>query len=123
MSFAKNMGKINSRYVSKNFSGKYSQKILDYAKQYATDLVESILKRANQKTADAIRDLIGNKIANKVKKVSKNSKQFCKIIIAYGYFKDLTKIKFSDKLFRDKAFNIAKNPKYDGYQLGLASMA
>ena len=24
---------------------------------------------------------------------------------------------------RDKAFNIAKNPKYDGYQRGLASMA
>ena len=23
---------------------------------------------------------------------------------------------------RDKAFNIAKNPKYDGYQRGLASM-
>ena len=27
-----------------------------------------------------------------------------------------------DKLLRDKAFNIAKNPKYDGYQHGLASM-
>ena len=23
---------------------------------------------------------------------------------------------------RDKAFNIAKNPKYDGYQRGIASM-
>ena len=28
----------------------------------------------------------------------------------------------SDKVLRDKAFNIAKNPKYDGYQRGLASM-
>ena len=28
----------------------------------------------------------------------------------------------SDKILRDKAFNIAKNPKYDGYQRGLASM-
>ena len=27
----------------------------------------------------------------------------------------------SDKLLRDKAFNIAKNPKYDGYQRKLAS--
>ena len=27
-----------------------------------------------------------------------------------------------DKVLRDKAFNIAKNPKYDGYQRGLASM-
>ena len=28
----------------------------------------------------------------------------------------------SDKVLRNKAFNIAKNPKYDGYQRGLASM-
>ena len=28
----------------------------------------------------------------------------------------------SDKVLRDKAFNIAKNPKYDGYQRGLASV-
>ena len=28
----------------------------------------------------------------------------------------------SDKVLRDKAFNIARNPKYDGYQRGVASM-
>ena len=28
----------------------------------------------------------------------------------------------SDKVLRDKAFNIAKNPKYNGYQRGLASI-
>ena len=28
----------------------------------------------------------------------------------------------ADNVLRDKAFNIAKNPKYDGYQRGLASM-
>ena len=43
--------------------------------------------------------------------------------MAYGEFKDLTKRTVSDKILRDKAFNIAKNPKYDGYQHGLASMA
>ena len=42
--------------------------------------------------------------------------------MAYGDFKDLKKRAFSDKVFRDKAFKIAKNPKYDGYQRGLASM-
>ena len=42
--------------------------------------------------------------------------------IAYGDFKDLKKRTFSDKILRDKAFNIAKNPKYDVYQRGLASM-
>ena len=30
--------------------------------------------------------------------------------------------KTSDKVLRDKAFNIAKNPKCDGYQRGLGSM-
>ena len=42
--------------------------------------------------------------------------------MAYGDFKDSKKRTFSDKILRDKAFNIAKNPKYDGYQRGLASM-
>ena len=42
--------------------------------------------------------------------------------MAYGDFKDLKRITASDKILRDKAFNIAKNPKYDGYQRGLASM-
>ena len=42
--------------------------------------------------------------------------------MAYGVFKDLKRRTTSDKILRDKAFNIAKNPKYDGYQRGLASM-
>ena len=42
--------------------------------------------------------------------------------IAYGAFKDLKRRTASDKILRHKAFNIAKNPKYDGYQRGLASM-
>ena len=42
--------------------------------------------------------------------------------MVYGDFKDLTKRTASDKILRDKAFNIAKNLKYDGYQKGLASM-
>ena len=42
--------------------------------------------------------------------------------MAYGDFKDLAKRTASDKVLIDKAFNIAKNPEYDGYQRGLASM-
>ena len=42
--------------------------------------------------------------------------------MAYGDLKDLAKRTASDKVLRDKAFNIAKSPKYDGYQRGLASM-
>ena len=42
--------------------------------------------------------------------------------MAYGDFKDLARRTVSDKVLRDKAFNIAKNPKYDGYQRGLGSL-
>ena len=40
---------------------------------------------------------------------------------AYSDSKDLTKRTIADKILRDKAFNIAKDQKYDGYQKGLAS--
>ena len=36
--------------------------------------------------------------------------------IAYEDFKDLARKTASDKVLKDKAFNIAKNPKYDVYQ-------
>ena len=42
--------------------------------------------------------------------------------LAYGDFKDLARRTTSDKVLRNKAFNIAKNLKYDGYQRVLASM-
>ena len=42
--------------------------------------------------------------------------------MAYGNFKDLAKRTVSDKVLRNKAFNFAKDPKYDGYQRGLASV-
>ena len=41
---------------------------------------------------------------------------------AYSDSKDLTKRTVADKIFKNKAFDIAKDPKYDGYQRGLASM-
>ena len=42
--------------------------------------------------------------------------------MAYEKSKDLTKRTESDKVLKDKAFKIASNPKYDGYQRGLALM-
>ena len=39
-----------------------------------------------------------------------------------GYFEDLDRRTFADKVLHNKAFNIAKDPKYEGYQRGLASM-
>ena len=42
--------------------------------------------------------------------------------MAYGKAKDLVKRIQSDKVLREKAFKIASDSKYDGYQRGLASM-
>ena len=41
---------------------------------------------------------------------------------AYADHKDLINRTKSDKVLRDKAYNIASNPEHDGYQRGLASM-
>ena len=42
--------------------------------------------------------------------------------MAYGNFKDLPRRTASDKVLRDKTFNIAKNQKYHEYQRSFASM-
>ena len=42
--------------------------------------------------------------------------------MAYGDFNDLPTRKASHKVLRDKAFNIDKNPKYDGHQHRFASL-
>ena len=41
---------------------------------------------------------------------------------AYADHKDLISRTEADKVIRDKAYDIASNPEYDGYQRGLASM-
>ena len=42
--------------------------------------------------------------------------------VAYSDSKDIAKRTVADKILKNKAFDIAKDPKYDGYQRGLASM-
>ena len=49
MPFAKNMGKNSGKNIIKNCSGKYSQKLLDHAKQSATDEFKTASKKSNPK--------------------------------------------------------------------------
>ena len=70
LSFATTMSKNVCKIISKNVSAKNSKKLLDHAKQSATDSLETVLKRWIQKTAESIEDLIVTKIANKITKVS-----------------------------------------------------
>ena len=66
LSFAKNMSKYIRKNTSRNLISKYSQKLIDHAKQSATDALQTVSKTAIQKTAEATGDLIGNKIADKI---------------------------------------------------------
>ena len=75
LSFAKNMGRNIGKNISKNLSSKYSQKLVDHAKQYTTDTLRTVSKRAFQKTAEATDYLIGNKIADRIPKISKTSQK------------------------------------------------
>ena len=59
--------------MGNRLSNKYGQKLFDGAKTSTTDAIKTAWKRAIQKTAEATRDLIGNKIADKITSVSKKS--------------------------------------------------
>ena len=69
LSFAQNMG----RNIGKSTRKKLNQKLIDHAKQSATDALKKSSQRAIQKTSETAGDLIGNKIADRITKVSKTS--------------------------------------------------
>ena len=73
--FAKNMGQYNGENISKNWSFKYSQKLLGHAKQFAIHVLKTTSKIVIQKTADETGDLSFNTIADRKTRVSKNSQQ------------------------------------------------
>ena len=73
LSFAKNMGKNIGKNVSKTLSSNNSQKLLDHAKKSATDAFKTSSKGVIQKIAEATGNIKGNKIADKITRVSKTS--------------------------------------------------
>ena len=54
-------------------SGKYSKKLRDHSKKCATDALKTTFKRVIEKVAEGSGDLIGNKIADIIIKVSESS--------------------------------------------------
>ena len=58
---------------ARSMSNKYGQKLVDTAKKSATDAIKTTSKGAIQKTTEATGDLIGNKIADKIRSISKKS--------------------------------------------------
>ena len=71
LSLAKNMGKN----ISKNLNGKYSPKLLAHTKQSRIDTLIATSRKVVQKAAKVAGNLIGNKNANRITKVSRSSLQ------------------------------------------------
>ena len=67
------MGRNIGKSVSKNLSGNYSQRIMAHAKKFATAAPKTASKRVIQKTTVDTGDLIGNKTADKLTKISRTS--------------------------------------------------
>ena len=73
---------------ARNLNDKYGQKLADSAKKSATDPLKLAGKRAMQKTAEATRDLAGNKIKDKITSYSKNQQmKHTQMMLAMKYQK------------------------------------
>ena len=59
--------------MGKPLSNKYGQKLFKSTKKAKMDAIKTVSKRAIQKTTEATGNLIGNKIADKITRVSKKS--------------------------------------------------
>ena len=110
LSFTKNMGKNIGKNITKNLSSKYNQKILDHAKQSATDAIKTASKWAIQKIEEATGDLIGNKIADKITRVSEispksDSEMNKEEILREKYISPKLGEKIDDLRLKDFSFN------------------
>ena len=72
LSFAKNISKNLGEKISKNFSGKNSQKLIDLVKKSAAKAIKTLQKKHFKKTAESTGNLLDNKIVDKITKVSKS---------------------------------------------------
>ena len=60
---------------ARKFGGKYGKKVMDTATKKGIDEVKITLNRAVQKNTEATRDLIGNKISDKINSISKQKEK------------------------------------------------
>ena len=85
-------------------SDRMCQKVLDHAKQSATDGFKTVSKRVIQKTVEATGDLIGNKITNKITKAPKNPQENNSETVANEHDKEIPKGRYIYLRKKDKKF-------------------
>ena len=100
----KNIGKN----ISKNLNGKCSQKLLDHAKQFAAYSVKVYSKIITQKIAVATVYWIGNRIANRIKKISRSSPQNNSEMITSKHVKETPKERYISPEERQKTIDDLK---------------
>ena len=83
---------------------------------------KSTKKLTEKSTTKSLIDELSNKLLRLEFKSNTSIKIKYLHGMAYGKYKDLERRTHSDKVLKDKTFEIANNPKYDGYQRGLDSM-
>ena len=103
------MGKNIGKNKNKNLSGKYSRKFLYYAKQSAADVLKTTPKRVILKAAEATGDLMRNKIADRITKVSKNSQQNNSETVTNENDKEIPKERYISPEERQKIMNWLDN--------------
>ena len=102
LSFTKNLDKNICKNRSDNLSSKYSQKLLDHPEKSATIALKTTSKRVIQKEAEATGDLIGNKIAERITKVSKNSQQINSETVINEHDQEIPKERYISPAGRQK---------------------
>ena len=83
-------------------SGKHIQKFPDHTRQSAIDALKTVSKRVIQKTAEVTSYLIGNKISNRITKVSKTSQQNNSKTITNEDDKEISKGRYMSPAERQK---------------------
>ena len=97
------MGKNIGKNISKYLSDKYDQKLFGHVKQSgATDGFKTASKRAIQKTAETTGHFIGNIIADKTMKVSKNAQQNNLEAVTNDHDKEIPKERYTSPEERQK---------------------
>ena len=92
LSFGKKMVKNTDRDINKNVSGKYSQKLLDHIKNLQQmPVLKTSSERVIQKSAETTGNLIANRIAHKITKVSNNLQQNNSDIVTNEHDKEILK--------------------------------
>ena len=91
--------------IDKNVIDKYSPKFLDNAKQSATGAFRTASKRVIQRTAEATDDLLGNKIAERITKMSKNLQQNNSETVTTEHDKEIPKERYMSPEERQKTID------------------